>query len=282
MMNIRRSEFEIPLTIMLLLCLGILCFGDTPLNKEAVDRLVAGAKKSRSTALVIWKDGKRYGQWYFDGKPYPIEAMSATKSVVNLAVGLLVTQGKIKSIDQPVCEFFPEWKQGRKKNITIRHLLNHTSGLQNTPNTGVEIYPSPNFIRLALAAELVDDPGTRWDYNNKAVNLLAGIVQKASGRRMDIYLRAELFRPLGIRNFFWTLDRAGNPHGMSGLQILPNDFAKIGQLVLNKGVWAGIQLIKESWFEVSMRPGTPTRPDYGLLWWLISDHLTYTVEDERI
>src|SRR5262249_47868467 len=127
-----------------------------------------------------------------------------------------------------------------------------------------------------------DDPGTRWDYNNKAVNLLAGIVQKASGRRMDIYLRAELFRPLGIRNFFWTLDRAGNPHGMSGLQILPNDFAKIGQLVLNKGVWAGIQLIKESWFEVSMRPGTPTRPDYGLLWWLISDHLTYTVEDERI
>jgi CubicO group peptidase (beta-lactamase class C family) len=231
---------------------------------------------------VVWKDGKQYGQWYFGKKPGKIEAMSATKSVVNLAIGCLITQGKIKSVDQPVCEFYPEWKQGRKKNITIRHLLNHISGLQNLPQSNIEIYPSPDFVQLALAAELSDDPCATFSYNNKAVNLLAGIVQKASGKRMDLYIKDEIFTPLGITDFSWTLDKAGNPHVMAGLQILPADFAKIGQLVLNRGKWNGRQIIAESWFDISMRPGQDFAPTCGLLWWLIPDHIAYIIDDDQI
>ena len=79
--------------------------------------------------------------------------MSATKSIVSLAIGRLIDSGKITSLDQPVSDFYPEWKQGRKKLITVRHLLNHTSGIQNPPIT-TEIYASPDFVQLALAAEL--------------------------------------------------------------------------------------------------------------------------------
>jgi CubicO group peptidase (beta-lactamase class C family) len=236
------------------------------INKQALDQLLDAAQKSHTDALVVFKDGKQYDEWYFGKKPGKIEAMSATKSVVNLAIGCLITQGKIKSVDQPVCEFYPEWKQGRKKNITIRHLLNHTSGLQNLPRSDIEIYPSPNFVQLALTAELSDDPGTAFAYNNKAVNLLAGIVQKASGKRMDLYIKDEIFTPLGITDFSWTLDKAGNPHGMAGLQILPADFAKLGQLVLNRGKWNGKQIIAQSWFDISMRPGQEFEPTCGLLW----------------
>lgn len=270
------------LAIMAAVGLQAVCFGQSEIKKSALDRLVDAAQKAHSDALVIWKDGKPYGEWYFGKAPTKIEAMSATKSVVNLAIGKLITDGKIKSVDQPVYEFYPEWKQGRKKNITLKHLLNHTSGLQNYPRTDLEIYPSPDFVQLALAAELSDDPGAVFAYNNKAVNLLAGIVQKASGQRMDLYLRDTLFAPLGITNFSWTLDRAGNPHAMAGLQILPSDFARLGQLVLNQGKWDNRQLIAESWFELSLRAGQEFEPTCGLLWWLIPDRIAYVIDDDQI
>jgi len=259
-----------------------LCHAEQPVQPAALDELVAAAEKSHTDALVVWQDGKPLGEWYF-GKPVePIEAMSATKSVVNLAIGKLITDGKIKSLDQPVWEFYPEWRQGRKKNITLRHLLNHTSGLQNFPRTEVEIYPSPDFVQLALSAEMDADPGADFSYNNKAVNLLAGVVQKASGRRMDLYLHDELFTPLGITNFTWKLDDAGNPQAMSGLRILAADLAKLGQLVLNRGEWEGRQFIADSWFDSSMCPSQEHNPSCGLLWRLMFDHVNYVIDDERI
>jgi len=163
-----------------------------------------------------------------------------------------------------VYEFYPEWKQGRKQLITIRHLLDHTSGLQNVPNAGVEIYPARDFIRLALAAELKTDPGKVFFYNNKAVNLLAGIIERASGKRMDIYFRDEIFKPMGIVDFNWATDSAGNPQVMAGLELTAEDFAKFGELVLNKGRWGSTQIVSEHWIEESMTP--QAFPRYGLLW----------------
>ena len=252
------------------------------IQTNALNELVAAAEKTHSSALVVWQDDQPVGEWHFGQPVEPIEAMSATKSVVNLAIGKLYTDGKIKSIDQPVWEFYPEWKQGRKKDITLRHLLNHTSGLQNFPRTDVEIYPSPDFVQLALAAELDSDPGSSFSYNNKAVNLLAGIVQKASGKRMDLYLRDELFAPLGITNFTWTLDSAGNPQAMAGLQIMPADLAKLGQLTLNRGKWNDQQLIAGDWFDLSLQPGQQHQPSCGLLWWLMFDNITFTIDDDQI
>ena len=270
------------LATLLAISLQAICSGQSQIQQSALDDLVKEAEKSHSDALVVWKDGKSVGEWYFGKPAVKIEAMSATKSVVNLAIGKLITDGKIKSVDQPVYEFYPEWKQGRKKSITIKHLLNHTSGLQNETRADVEIYPSPDFVQLALAAELSNDPGTFFAYNNKAVNLLAGIVQKASGKRMDLYIRDEIFAPLGITDYSWMLDKAGNPHGMAGLHILPSDFAKLGQLVLNRGKWDDRQIIAESWFDLSFRPGQEFEPTCGLLWWLIPDHITYIIDDDQI
>jgi CubicO group peptidase (beta-lactamase class C family) len=193
--------------------------------------------------------------------------MSATKSIVNLAIGRLIDMGKITSIDQPVHEIYLEWKQGRKKLITVRHLLNHTSSIQDNRTTS-EIYPSPDFVQLALAAELSDDPGTRFFYNNKAVNLLAGIVRRASGERMDVFIGKEIFGPLGIHEFGWTLDPAGNPHAMAGLQIRAIDLARNGQLMLDEGSWKGRQVVSKEWVRRSLEPGQPFDPTCGLLWWL--------------
>ena len=227
------------------------------LDPEAVDRLMEAARSSGSSAVVILRNGKLVVESYFGGRSRRIEAMSATKSIVNLAVGLLVDGGAIDSIDVPGHDLYPEWHQGLKAKITIRHLLDHTSGLQANRNTKA-IYRSQDFVQLALAADLTDPPGAAFFYNNKAVNLLPGIVKRASGERMDEYLRERLFEPMGIEDVSWTLDPAGNPHGMSGLQIHAADLAKVGQMMLDGGTWRGERIVSESWIEAST--GEPAQP----------------------
>ena len=205
--------------------------------------------------------------------------MSATKSIVNLAIGRLVTTGAIRSIDDPVSKYYPEWKQGQKQAITIRQLLDHTSGMQS--DGAGEVESSPDVVQLALTAELTDAPGSHFYYNNKAVNLLAGIVQKASGKKMDALLRSDVFAPLGITDFVWVRDSAGNPYSYARLEILPEDMAKLGQLALDRGRWNGKQLIAPEWFDAIMR-GSAREPRVGLLWWLLPEHTTFVVDDERI
>jgi len=240
--------------------------------------LVERAAATSSDALVILKNGKLVGEWYF-GKPRtPIETMSVTKSVVGLAVGLLIDAGKVASLDVPVHKLFPEWSQGRKRAITLRHLVDHTSGLE-ADRTTQEIYASPDFVKLALAAELSEDPGSSFRYNNKAVNLLAGVVQVASGERLDRFLDRTLFQPIGIREHEWELDKAGNPHGMSGLGLHPVDLARIGQLMLWRGAWGGARVLSQDWVEASTRPDQPLSPTGSLLWWLIPEWTKRTIDN---
>ena len=248
------------------------------IDKGALERLRRRSQEADSDAVVIVKDGRLVADWDFGRDRNPIEAMSMTKSIVNLAIGRLVDQGRITSLDQPVRDFYPEWNQGRKKLITIRHLLNHTSGLQSNLITP-EIYASPDFVQFALAAELSGDPGSKFFYNNKAVNLLAGIVRRASGERMDVFVGKEIFGPLGIKDFGWTLDKAGNPHGMAGLQIRAIDLAKIGQMMLDKGAWKGRQVVSKEWVRRSVEPGQALEPTCGLLWWLVAGPTRFTVDE---
>lgn len=236
----------------------------------ALDSLLAAAAASGSTALVLTLDGRLVGEWYEQGESRKIEAMSATKSVLNLAVGRLLRLGLLESIDVPVHAFYPEWATGPHRNITVRHLLSHTSGLES-PMPTHPIYASEDFVRFALDSALEHEPGTRFVYNNSATNLLAGVVGRAAGRPLDEFLRDDLFATLGITDFNWSQDRAGNPHGMAGLQIHARDLARLGELALRRGEWAGERLIDEWWFDESFQPGSGPAAQVGLLWWLIRD-----------
>ena len=238
-------------------------------KQEALALLLRRAEETHSDALVIRERGQLVGAWHFGREPGLIQTMSCTKSVVGLAVGALLDDGVLASIDQPVAALYPEWQQGRKQQITIRHLLNHTSGLQNELDAGIEIYPSPDVVQLALAAALTDAPGARFIYNNNAVNLLAGIVQRAVGRRLYHYLRDRVFQPLSITEFDWLLDPAGTPYAMAGLALQAEDLATIGQLMLNRGQWDGGCVVSERWVEASFAQGQPYTDRCGLLWWRI-------------
>jgi CubicO group peptidase (beta-lactamase class C family) len=225
---------------------GTKAYGEKPgfsVDKAALETLVKRAGELDTDALVVMKDGKLVLEKWYDCQPRRIESMSVTKSIVSMAVGRLLAMDRLKSLDEPVSTWYPEWRQGRKRKITVRHLLTQTSGLQADPMTGTEIYGNPDFVQLALCAELADDPGVKFFYNNKATNLLLGIIQRISGKRLDAFMKEEVFAPLGITDIDGELDPAANPHAMSGLEIRPVDLAKLGQLMLDEGRWRGKELL---------------------------------------
>ncbi len=237
------------------------------LNQKVLERLIERAKETHTDAMLLSQNGTEIGAWYFGKEPQRIETMSMTKSIVSLAVAQLITDKLIESIDLPIWSAFPEWRQGNKEKITIRHILNHTSGLQDEPTTE-HIYRSPDFLKLALAAELTAAPGELWFYSNKACNILPGIVKEITGKQIDEYLRTTLFTALEIDDFYWARDSVGNPHGFAGLALKAGDLAKIGQLMLQQGKWNGAQILDKRFIKEAIEPSQKHSKNMGYLWWI--------------
>lgn len=253
------------------------------INKSKLESLLTKADETHSEAVIIYKDNELVAEKYFGiGQPdTKIESMSCTKSIVGLAVACMLTDQLIENLDTPIAQYYPEWMQGQKQFVTIRHLVNMTSGMQNNPNASVEIYPSADFVQLALAAELSKKPGEVWQYNNKSLNLMAGVIQKITGKRMDEYIGERLFKNLQITDYSWTLDQKGNPHVMSGCQIKPKDMIKLGLLVANKGKYNNNQIISEEHINEVVKPCTQYQ-GYGMLWWLDYENTTSIVDEQII
>lgn len=248
------------------------------IDSAALTHLILRARILKSDALVVLKDGKLLADVRFVQPVEPIECGSITKSVAALAIGRLLETGRIRSLDAPVSTWYPEWGAGAKRAITLRMLMDHTSGIEAVADTA-EIEAAPDMVRQALDAPLAEPPGSHFFYNNKAVNLLAGIVEKASGRKLDEVLRDEIFAPLGISRFDWMRDPAGNPQVFAGLAIDARDLARLGQLMLDGGTHAGRRLLGAGFVHEATSAAQPFTPTSGLLWWVIPQWARMTIDE---
>jgi CubicO group peptidase (beta-lactamase class C family) len=213
------------------------------------------------------------------------DVRSISKSVVSACIGIAIAQGKIKSEDQKVWDFFPEYADlntGEKSNLTIRHLLTMSSGLEwneNIPysdpvNSEIQMDNSADPIHYVLSRPLVATPGTTWNYNGGCTQVLAAILFKVTGMEADTFGNQYLFKPLGISTFFWTQltakpGRKSVPAAASGLRLRSRDMAKIGILYMQGGQWKGRQIITEQWAKNSHTPQVQ-RADgggYGYQFW---------------
>lgn len=220
---------------------------------------------TQSDALLIMQDGKELLK--LGNTERPFESMSITKSMINLAIGTLIDSGKLETINTPIYHYYPEWDIPKKREITIRHLMNHTSGLDLFQSVE-QAYLVPDFIECALEAKVIHELDEHFAYNNRAVNLLSGVVEKITHMRLDEYVQEVLFDPMDIHDTYWNLDFAGHSMGMCGLEISAKSLTKIGQLILNRGRWDGKQLLSDSWIERSFQPSQSHNKACGLLWWL--------------
>ena len=174
---------------------------------------------------------------------------SECKSITGLAVGILIGEGKL-SLDDKIVDLFAE-RMNRinaitHRNMTVRHLLTMTSGVAFNEAGSVT---ETDWVKCFLETAVLKEPGSVFNYNSMNTYMLACIVKKVTGQGLVEYLTPRLFEPLGITNFFWEKCPMGNEKGGWGLYILPEDIAKIGQLVLDGGRFEGRQLVPEEWIK---------------------------------
>ncbi len=237
----------------------------------ALDRLLARATAEASSAVVILREGRVVTQWYREGHHRPLMAMSATKSVVSMAVGHLVAAGKL-SLDTKLASLFPRWKDDPRGDISVRHLLNNTSGLDPRRAS----FKGGRILEHALSSKLLFKPGSRFQYNNSAADLLAVVFERAAGVHLDRYLERHVLSKMDITGASWIKDADGTPRAAGELIIRPMDLAKLGQLMLNRGTWNGARILSEQWVRASTSASQPHESRYGLLWWLEPDGAGYS------
>lgn len=254
----------------------------THIDSDALQSLMDTASTSHSDAMVVYRGEKRVGAWYFGKEPEKIDASLATMSVASLAVGLMLSKGTIPSLEAPVSSWYPQWKEGPKSEIQLRHLLNNTSGLYTDRRADTRTNTADDFIKLALDAKMVHPVGSIFTFNGRAVNLISGIVAKATGKPLDTYLQDELFTPMGITDVEWAHDKTDTPLVMTGLKIFPEDLARLGVLCLQQGTWQGKELIAKSWFAACFAAGSEMMPTSGLLWWRIPSSTTYVIDEQQL
>lgn len=199
---------------------------------------------------------------------------SITKSVISTLVAMALQDGMLKSVDQRVLDFFPERQfanvDERKKALTLRHLLNMTSGLEwdesltGYPKDFLEMERSADWVRFVLDRPVVREPGTAFQYNSGGTHVLSAILSKLTGRSAEAYGREKLFGPLGMEDVLWRHDPQGISGGGAGLFLQTRDMAKLGRLWLHDGVLGGKRTLPPGWLDDVRHATLPT--DLGSAW----------------
>lgn len=215
-------------------------------------------ERSNTTALVIIKDDTiRYENYSnsFD-EDIPSTVFSVSKSFASALTGIAIAEGKIKSIEQPVGDFIPEFNSDGKEKIKIDHLLQMTSGLDfydyGTLYKLMELYYAKDQTTMINKIGLRYEPGTKFEYKSYATYLLGLCIEKATGQTYYEYLQEKLWEPLGMEyNGYFTVDSKKGQKAYGGIAACARDLAKFGALYANKGNWRGEQIIPEWWVERS-------------------------------
>jgi CubicO group peptidase (beta-lactamase class C family) len=209
------------------------------------------------------------GWWapYAASEPHSLYSLS--KSFTSTAVGLAVAEGKL-SVDDPVLKFFPgEAPATPTKNLSsmrIRDLLRMSSGQRAEDLKGFPFNTSADLVRTFLELPVPDKPGTHFVYNTAATYMLSAIVQKVTGQAVEDYLGPRLFGPLGISRPTWEKSAQGISLGGYGLSIRTEDIARFGQLYLQRGQWAGRQLVPAAWVDAATSLQTANGSDPSSDW----------------
>ena len=240
-----------------------------------------------TVAFLAIKNGELVQEQYWDG--YSDSSLSGSfsvaKSITSLLIGCAIKEGKIKSVDQPVGDFIPSFAGSEKAKLTIRHLLTMTSGTNfsesysNPFSITTKIYYGTDLAETAEGVDMEKAPGSEYEYKSGNTALLGMIVEKATGKKLAAYAAEKLWQPLGAEHAaLWSTDtKNGLAKAYCCFNTNARDFARIGQLMLQKGKWNGNAIIDSAYFAESITPcmipdetGNPCN-FYGYQWWIVPD-----------
>ncbi|MDR0425453.1 MAG: beta-lactamase family protein, partial [Clostridiales Family XIII bacterium] len=178
----------------------------------------------------------------------------------------------IENVDVPIAEYFPELKERDNpywRQITVRHLLTHSSGVNDADFLSWS--QSENWVDYTLNQNLAGAPGSVFIYSTGGSHLLSVVIRQATGMSEYEYGLKNLFEPLGMDSVRWSTDPQGITDGGNGIAMNAYDMAKFGQLFLDGGKWRGRQIISEEWAIESgsvQYAQTGRYSAYGYQWWI--------------
>lgn len=252
--------------------------------------------------LVVRKDGKTLYEKYFNDctSTSRIHVYSVSKSIISILIGIAIDKGYLKSINQKILDFFPDYtnKKGEKTihNITLQNLLTMTVPYKYkfAPYTYLKYFMSDDWVKFTLDLLGGKRPIGEFKYTPLVgPDILSGILVKATEQSLFDFGTEHLFSPLGVtveRNVIlhsakeqsafnkattisgWVADSKSINSGGWGLTLSPVDMAKIGQLYLNNGMWDGKRIVSAEWINESTKEHSRWEKlnlSYGYLWWII-------------
>lgn len=247
----------------------------------------------QTVAFLIIKNDSIAHEQYWDGygSDSYTNSFSMAKTFVSILIGCAIDEGKIKNIDEPIGDFIPEYKEGDKAKITIKHLLTMSSGIDFDENYVSPLaYPAAAYYgtdlqKLTMSYNAKDEPGKTFIYLSGNSELLGFILEKATGKKLSDYMSEKLWQPLGAKNpAYWSLDHAdGMEKAYCCFNSNARDFARIGELYLDSGKCNGNKLIKTEYVLNSIACADLVDVDgkkidnYGYNWWLIPKYKGYSI-----
>jgi len=224
--------------------------------RQSIARFIERAANELNSlhSFMLLRHGKVAAEiwWPPYGPEHPHLLYSLSKSFTSTAVGLAISEGRLK-IDDPVIGFFPQKRlpaviSEELKSMTVRHLLTMTAGHGRCSMEGVKKNKfQGDWVKQILEEPLEHKPGARFVYNSGATYLLSSILNTVTGERLLDYLEPRILAPLGITGARTETSPDGTHVGGWGMSMKTEDIAKFGQLYLQKGCWEEKQLIPESW-----------------------------------
>jgi len=241
--------------------------------------------------LVIRNDTIQYEK-YFKGydRESIVPSFSMAKSVTSILIGCAIDEGLIKSVEEPITNYIPELKKNGFEKVSIKHLLQMTSGIDfnesyfNPFGDAASFYYGLNLRKQIGKMKLKNESGKKFEYVSGNTQLLGLVLERAlQGKTITKYLQEKLWTTLGMEyDASWSIDRKKNglEKTFCCLNACARDFAKIGRLYKNKGNWNGKQIVSEKWVEESTKLDTTNGSVkyYQYQWWLPTPNEDFMAE----
>jgi CubicO group peptidase (beta-lactamase class C family) len=236
-------------------------------------------------SLLVFRNNKLIAESYTKNPNEIAEQIpiwSCTKQVTGLLTGMAIEQQLIEAVNDPIQKYLPEAiaRYPDKGAITIRNLLQMESGIafENDGFSGESnkllMEVPTNSLDFILALPATYAPGEHFYYKDGDPHLLSAILQRQTGKTVKDWANEVLFTKIGFKNYTWAVYKDGITMGGFGISTTPREMARIGHLVLNKGIWKGQQIVSSEWIdEMTSVKVTADKVDYygksfGYQWWI--------------
>jgi CubicO group peptidase (beta-lactamase class C family) len=259
------------------------------INDVPFDRYL---EENMTVAFLIIKNDTIQYEKYFEGydKESIVPSFSVAKSVTSILTGCAIDEGLIKSVDEPMTNYIPELKEKGFDKVTIRHLLQMTSGIKFKESyhdpfgDAASFYYGRHLRKKIGKMEMKTEPGKHFEYISGNTQLLGLVLERAlHDKTITQYLQEKLWSPLGMEyDASWSIDnkKDGLEKTFCCLNARARDYAKIGRLYKNKGNWNGKQIVSQKWVEESTKYDTTagSAPFYQYQWWLPTPGVDFMAE----